>query len=47
MTKDVNEAFITIIKNEGAMIYAAEAYLKVMQKQGRYQRDVYEYKKVL
>ncbi|GHI00771.1 sulfite reductase subunit alpha [Neobacillus kokaensis] len=42
MAKDVNEALITVIEKEGAMDRdAAEAYLKDMQKQGRYQRDVY------
>ncbi|MEH7514116.1 sulfite reductase subunit alpha [Gottfriedia acidiceleris] len=42
MAKDVNEALITILENEGAMDRdAAEAHLKDMQKQGRYQRDVY------
>lgn len=42
MAKDVNEALITIIEKEGAMDRTgAEAYLKDMQKQGRYQRDVY------
>ncbi|MFD2442853.1 sulfite reductase subunit alpha [Bacillus sp. CGMCC 1.16607] len=42
MAKDVNEALITIIEKEGNMDRdSAEAYLKDMQKQGRYQRDVY------
>ncbi|PFH88575.1 sulfite reductase subunit alpha [Bacillus sp. AFS088145] len=42
MAKDVNEALITILENEGSMDRdAAEAHLKDMQKQGRYQRDVY------
>ncbi|PFM82978.1 sulfite reductase subunit alpha [Bacillus sp. AFS077874] len=42
MAKDVNEALITILEKEGAMEReAAEAHLKDMQKQGRYQRDVY------
>jgi sulfite reductase (NADPH) flavoprotein alpha-component len=42
MAKDVNEALISVIETEGAMDRdAAEAYLKDMQKQGRYQRDVY------
>lgn len=42
MAKDVNEALINVIEKEGAMSReAAEAYLKDMQKQGRYQRDVY------
>lgn len=42
MAKDVNEALITIFEKEGAMDRdAAEAHLKDMQKQGRYQRDVY------
>ncbi|MEH7377803.1 sulfite reductase subunit alpha [Neobacillus drentensis] len=42
MAKDVHETLISIIEKEGAMSRdAAEAYLKDMQKQGRYQRDVY------
>jgi sulfite reductase (NADPH) flavoprotein alpha-component len=42
MAKDVNEALINVIEKEGAMSREdAEAYLKDMQKQGRYQRDVY------
>ncbi|WP_066391127.1 sulfite reductase subunit alpha [Neobacillus mesonae] len=42
MAKDVNEALLTVIEKEGAMDRdAAEAYLKDMQQQGRYQRDVY------
>ncbi|SDM56036.1 sulfite reductase (NADPH) flavoprotein alpha-component [Bacillus sp. OK048] len=42
MAKDVNEALICVIEKEGALDReAAEAYLKDMQKQGRYQRDVY------
>lgn len=42
MAKDVNEALITVLEKEGAMDRdAAEAYLKDMQKQHRYQRDVY------
>ncbi|WP_066250327.1 sulfite reductase subunit alpha [Neobacillus drentensis] len=42
MAKDVNETLINIIENEGSMSHEeAEAYLKDMQKQGRYQRDVY------
>jgi sulfite reductase (NADPH) flavoprotein alpha-component len=42
MAKDVNEALISVIEKEGAFDReAAEAYLKDMQKQGRYQRDVY------
>ncbi|MCM3693436.1 sulfite reductase subunit alpha [Neobacillus niacini] len=42
MAKDVNEAIINVIEKEGAMSREdAEAYLKDMQKQGRYQRDVY------
>jgi sulfite reductase (NADPH) flavoprotein alpha-component len=42
MAKDVNDALITVIEKEGAMTReTAEAYLKEMQKQGRYQRDVY------
>lgn len=42
MAKDVNDALITVIEKEGLMTReAAESYLKDMQKQGRYQRDVY------
>jgi sulfite reductase (NADPH) flavoprotein alpha-component len=42
MAKDVNEALISVIEKEGAMDRdAAEAYLKDMQKAGRYLRDVY------
>ncbi|PGS50624.1 sulfite reductase subunit alpha [Bacillus sp. AFS041924] len=42
MAKDVNEALITIIEKEGTLSRdEAEAYLKDMQKQGRYLRDVY------
>jgi sulfite reductase (NADPH) flavoprotein alpha-component len=42
MAKDVHETLISIIEKEGAMSRdAAEAHLKDMQKQGRYQRDVY------
>ncbi|PEJ58990.1 sulfite reductase subunit alpha [Bacillus sp. AFS002410] len=42
MAKDVNEALITIIQNEGTLTREdAEAYLKDLQKQGRYLRDVY------
>ena len=42
MAKDVNDALIAVIEKEGAMTRdEAEAYLKDMQKQGRYQRDVY------
>lgn len=42
MAKDVNEALISVIEKEGAMTReAAEAYLNDMQRQGRYQRDVY------
>jgi sulfite reductase (NADPH) flavoprotein alpha-component len=42
MAKDVNETLINVIENEGSMSREeAEAYLKDMQKQGRYQRDVY------
>ena len=42
MAKDVNEALLTVIEKEGAMDRdAAETYLKDLQKQGRYQRDVY------
>jgi sulfite reductase (NADPH) flavoprotein alpha-component len=42
MAKDVHEALITIFEKEGGMEReAAEAHLKDMQKQGRYQRDVY------
>ncbi|WP_088014642.1 sulfite reductase subunit alpha [Gottfriedia acidiceleris] len=42
MAKDVHEALITVLEKEGTMDRdAAEAYLKDMQKQHRYQRDVY------
>nr|WP_066074563.1 sulfite reductase subunit alpha [Neobacillus soli] len=42
MAKDVNEALISVIEKEGSMTRdAAEVYLKDLQKQGRYQRDVY------
>lgn len=42
MAKDVHEALITVIEKEGAMSReAAESYLNDMQKQHRYQRDVY------
>lgn len=42
MAKDVNEALISVIEKEGGLARdAAEAYLKDMQQQGRYQRDVY------
>jgi sulfite reductase (NADPH) flavoprotein alpha-component len=42
MAKDVESALIDVIEKEGAMTREeAEVYLKDMQKQGRYQRDVY------
>lgn len=42
MAKDVHNALIDVIEQEGAMSREdAEAYLNDMQKQGRYQRDVY------
>ncbi len=42
MAKDVHETLICVIEKEGVMTReAAEAYLNDMQKQGRYQRDVY------
>ncbi len=42
MAKDVHSALIDVIEKEGAMSREdAEAYLSDMQKQGRYQRDVY------
>lgn len=42
MAKDVHNALITVIETESGMDReAAEAYLNDMQKQGRYQRDVY------
>jgi sulfite reductase (NADPH) flavoprotein alpha-component len=42
MAKDVHEMLIRIIEKEGELSRdAAEAYLKDMQKDGRYQRDVY------
>jgi sulfite reductase (NADPH) flavoprotein alpha-component len=37
-----NNTLIDVIEKEGAMTHeAAEAYLNDIQKQGRYQRDVY------
>lgn len=42
MAKDVHDTLINIIEKEGAMTReAAEAYLTELQKQKRYQRDVY------
>jgi sulfite reductase (NADPH) flavoprotein alpha-component len=42
MAKDVHETLISIIAKEGNMSQEeAEAYLKDMQKQKRYQRDIY------
>ncbi|NRD78306.1 sulfite reductase subunit alpha [Bacillus sp. BRMEA1] len=42
MAKDVHNALIEVIANEGTMSQEdAEAYLNNLQKQGRYQRDVY------
>ena len=42
MAKDVHNTLIDVIEKEGAMTReAAEAYLKDIQKEGRYQRDVY------
>lgn len=42
MAKDVNDALVSVIAKEGAMTQEeAEAYLNVLQKEGRYQRDVY------
>ncbi|SEN72011.1 sulfite reductase (NADPH) flavoprotein alpha-component [Mesobacillus persicus] len=42
MAKDVHNTLITIFENEGNMTHEeAEAYLTDMQKQKRYQRDVY------
>lgn len=42
MAKDVHNALLEVIEKEGGMTReAAEAYLKEMQDQGRYQRDVY------
>ena len=42
MAKDVHNALISVIEKEGVMTRdSAEAYLNDMQKQGRYQRDVY------
>lgn len=42
MAKDVHNILINVIEKEGVMTReAAEAYLNDMQKQGRYQRDVY------
>ncbi|MFE5323252.1 sulfite reductase subunit alpha [Paenibacillus sp. NPDC056579] len=42
MAKDVHNTLIDIIEKEGQLSReAAEAYLKELQEQGRYQRDVY------
>ncbi|MFK9090781.1 sulfite reductase flavoprotein subunit alpha [Bacillus salipaludis] len=42
MAKDIHNAMIDVIEKEGALTREeAEAYLNDMQKQGRYQRDVY------
>lgn len=42
MAKDVHDALISVIEKEGNMTREeAEVYLNDMQKQGRYQRDVY------
>lgn len=42
MAKDVHNALLEVIQKEGGMSCEdAEAYLKGMQEQGRYQRDVY------
>ncbi|AEI40320.1 sulfite reductase subunit alpha [Paenibacillus mucilaginosus] len=42
MAKDVHNTLLSVIEKEGVMTpEAAEAYLNDMQKQGRYQRDVY------
>ena len=42
MANDVHNALLEIIEKEGAMNRVdAEAYLNAMQKEGRYQRDVY------
>lgn len=42
MAKDVHNALIEVFEKEGAMSREdAEAYLNDLQKQGRYQRDVY------
>ena len=42
MAKDVHNTLIDVIEKEGTMTReAAEAYLNDIQKQGRYQRDVY------
>ena len=42
MAKDVHNALIDVIEKEGNMSREeAEAYLNNIQKQGRYQRDVY------
>jgi sulfite reductase (NADPH) flavoprotein alpha-component len=42
MAKDVHNSLIDVVEKEGAMSREdAEAYLNEMQKQGRYQRDVY------
>ncbi|MEH7255446.1 protein CysJ, partial [Neobacillus niacini] len=42
MAKDVHNAIIDVMEKEGVMTHQeAEAYLYDMQKNGRYQRDVY------
>jgi sulfite reductase (NADPH) flavoprotein alpha-component len=42
MAHDVHQTFITIIEKEGSMgREEAESYLAAMQKEKRYQRDVY------
>ena len=42
MAKDVHNALIDVIEKEGNMSREdAENYLKELQKEGRYQRDVY------
>jgi sulfite reductase (NADPH) flavoprotein alpha-component len=42
MAPDVHEALISVIEKEGALSReAAEEYVKIMQREKRYQRDVY------
>jgi sulfite reductase (NADPH) flavoprotein alpha-component len=42
MAHDVNEALLTIVASEGGLdSEQAEAYVKTLQKQKRYQRDIY------
>lgn len=42
MAKDVHNALIDVIEKEGAMSREeAESFVNSLQKEGRYQRDVY------